>query len=85
MADELWIRCPRLGGEVPFSYCLKEMGTLPCARTITCWQPYFPVQKYLGEKLTAQEWQQCFGGSPKGKMASLIELIDEAKKSVDGQ
>ena len=27
---DLVMRCPRLGGEVPFSYCEREAGDLPC-------------------------------------------------------
>lgn len=79
MADELLMRCPRLGGEVPISYCLKEGGSLPCARTIACWQPIFPVEGYLRAKLTESEWDACFNRQGKSKVVSLIELIEEAK------
>ena len=75
------IRCPKLGGEVSFAYCEEEGGGLPCARMIQCWSWRIPaVERYLRLKLTAEEWDRCFGQVPKEKMASLIELIDAARK-----
>jgi hypothetical protein len=52
----LELRCPKLGGEVTFAYCLVE-----------------------GE-LTQEQWDRCFGKTPKDKMVSLVELIEAAKK-----
>jgi hypothetical protein len=74
------MRCPRLGGEVTFSYCLVEGGDLPCPRIIICWQPYFPVEAYLRERLTQEQWDRLFNREPKHKLASLVELIEAAKK-----
>ena len=76
----LELRCPKLGGEVTFAYCLVEGGDLPCSRTIACWQRYFPVEAHLRAKLTQEQWDQCFGKAPKEKMVSLVELIEAAKK-----
>ncbi len=86
MYDHLELRCPRLGGEVTFAYCLREGGDLPCPRTITCWQPYFPVETYLRTRLTQHQWERCFNQRPKEKVVTLIELIEAAKKrtQVDG-
>ncbi len=78
--SDLEIRCPKLGGEVPFAYCLVEGGNLPCPRTIVCWQPYFPVEIYLREKLSQTQWDHCFRRKPKEKITTLMELIEEAKK-----
>jgi hypothetical protein len=78
--DHLEIRCPRLGGEVVFSYCKKEKGDLPCSRIIVCWHPHFPVEAYLRKRLSESEWDCCFNQPPKEKMSSLIELIEAAKK-----
>ena len=52
----LELRCPKLGGEVTFAYCLVEGGDLPCSRTIACWQQYFPVETHLRAKLTQEQW-----------------------------
>ncbi len=78
--EQLQMRCPRLGGEVTFDYCLKEGGDLPCPRTVRCWGPYMPVEAYLRQHLTREQWDRCFNREPGEKIASLIELIETAKK-----
>lgn len=78
--DHLEIRCPKLGGEVTFAYCEREAGDLPCPRIITCWQPYFPVEAYLRAKLTAEQWERFSQQKPKHKVATLVELIEAAKR-----
>jgi hypothetical protein len=80
MSDQLEIRCPRLGGEVSLVYCLKEGGDIPCPRTVLCWQLYFDVETHLRAKLTEEQWDRCFGKTPKEKIVSLVELIEAAKK-----
>jgi hypothetical protein len=79
MPEQMEIRCPKLGGQVAFAYCLKEAGTLPCSRIIHCWHPYFPVEKYLRNRLTPENWELCFNQNPKEKISTLIELIAAAK------
>ncbi len=83
MPNELYMRCPRLGGEVTFSYCEREGGDLPCLRIIMCWKPFFPVETYLRKKLTPEQWQECFDREPKDKVPSLVELIEAAKKRTE--
>ena len=78
--DRKLMRCPRLGGEVTFGYCRKEGGEIPCPRTIACWSPYFPVEEFLRQILTSEQWERSFVGEPKAKILSIIELIEEAKK-----
>jgi hypothetical protein len=78
--DHLEVRCPRLGGEVRFSYCRKEGGDVPCLRIITCWYSYFPVEQHLRAGMTADSWDSFVGQMPKDKITTLIELIEEAKK-----
>ena len=80
MYDHLELRCPRLGGEVAFSYCQIEGGDIPCPRIITCWQPYFPAETYLRARLTQTQWDRCFNRAPKEKVVSLVELIEAAQK-----
>jgi hypothetical protein len=80
MYDHLELRCPRLGGEVRFSYCRKEGGYLPCLRIITCWYPYFPVEQYLRASMTTDTWDSFVGQMPKDKITTLMELIEEAKR-----
>lgn len=76
----LEIRCPRLGGEVTFGYCMQERGDLPCPRVITCWQTYFPVETYLKKKLTLEEWNRCFNQPPGDKIANIFGIADALKK-----
>lgn len=76
----LEIRCPRLGGEVTFGYCMQERGNLPCPRVITCWQTYFPVETYLKKKLTPEEWDRCFNQPPGDKIATIFDIADALKK-----
>ena len=80
--DHLKLRCPRLGGEVTFSYCRKEGGDLPCLRSITCWYPFFPVEQHLRESMAADVWDNFVCQAPKDKITTLIELIDAAKSRV---
>lgn len=81
MFRELLIRCPKLGGEVTFAYCEKEGGQLPCSRMLHCWSWRIPaVERYLRLKLTEEQWERCFGQTPKEKVACLIELMDAARK-----
>ena len=79
MYEQLEIRCPKLGNQVTFAYCLREGGDIPCPRTIQCWHSYFPVEDYLRKKLTPAEWERCFNQTPKEKISTLIELIEAAK------
>jgi hypothetical protein len=77
--DHLEIRCPRLGHELHFSYCRTEAGDLPCLRTVKCWQPFFSVEAYLREILTAAQWERFTSQVPSDKMATLVDLIEQAK------
>ncbi len=81
MLEELEIRCFKLGGQIPFAYCLKEGGDLPCTRTIRCWEQYFPVKAYLRKRLTSFDWERWFQKQPKEKILILMELIETAKKA----
>lgn len=79
MPEQMEIRCPKLGGQVTVAYCLKEAGALPCSRIIHCWQSYFPVEEYLRNRLTPEDWKRCFNQKPKEKISTLVELIEAAK------
>jgi len=81
--EELWMRCPRLGGEAPFTYCLQEAGELPCHRIVVCWQPFFPVESCLRKMLSSEKWEEFTVRKPKEKIVSLLELIEEAKRKAE--
>lgn len=77
---DLLMRCPRLGGEVPFSYCEQEAGELPCRQIVRCWEAGFPVEAYLRETLTKEAWKRFCGQVPKDRMTTLIDLVEAAKR-----
>lgn len=70
------IRCPRLGGEVDFPYCAKEGGGLPCRHIVRCWQAAFPVEDYLKDLLSAEDWERFCCEAPKERLASLVEILE---------
>ncbi|MDD5723940.1 MAG: hypothetical protein PHY29_09435 [Syntrophales bacterium] len=78
--DRLVLRCPRLGGEVTFAYCRREQGTLPCQRTLRCWEGLIPVEGHLKAYLSDDEWECCFNTPPKDKMTTILEIADAVKK-----
>jgi len=82
--DSLAIRCPRLGHEVAFAYCRRESGRLPCSRTLECWTPFFPVEAFLRQTLSPQEWEAFRNVAPRDKVATLLDLIEAAKKRQEG-
>tara|TARA_B100001971_G_C18222794_1_gene558324 strand:- start:138 stop:416 length:279 start_codon:yes stop_codon:yes gene_type:complete len=79
------IRCPRLGHQIPFSYCRRENQGLPCFKTADCWHSHFPVVEYLRKELTPEQWKTVFMNRPKQKMLSLLDLIEQAKASKKGK
>ena len=74
------MRCPRLGGEVRFSYCLREGGDLPCRLVVRCWEAGFPVEERLRSALTPEAWERFCGQVPKDRMTSLLEIAEAAAK-----
>ena len=78
--DHKITRCPKLGDEMAFSYCLQESGELPCPRIIACWEAAFDVPAVLQACLTPERWDRFNRAQPKDKVTSLIELIEKAKR-----
>ena len=77
-------RCPRLGGPVSFNYCIKcDDAHQPCFKIIDCWWETFDVVRYLKDHLPEEQFNQLNTAKPRPKIASLVELIDKAKKSAD--
>jgi hypothetical protein len=79
--DDYRIRCPRLGHQIAFSYCRSENRGLPCFKTLDCWFEHFLVEEYLRKEMDPAEWDKAFEKRPKPKMVSLVELIEQAKKT----
>jgi hypothetical protein len=74
------MRCPRLGHEITFSYCLRESGAFPCSRIVSCWSVVFDVESFLHANMAASVWASFNNAKPKDKVTSLIEIIEAAKK-----
>lgn len=82
---DLVMRCPRLGGEVTFSYCEREAGDLPCRQTIRCWESGFPVETYLRDTLAPDLWDRFCGQVPRERMTTLLDIVDAAKRRQKGK
>jgi len=78
--EDFTIRCPRLGHQIFFSYCVVENYGEPCFKIIDCWYRHFDVETYLKEHLSPEQWDKLVNRPPKPKVLSLLELIEQAKK-----
>jgi len=84
--DHLEQRCPRLGGPVTFHYCRLHGGEqLPCWKIFDCWWEIFDIVAYLKQNLSDEAFEKLGDSKPKPKVASLVELISEAKRRTEGR
>ena len=77
--EDKLIRCPKLGDEMTFAYCLRESGEFPCQQIVRCWSLSFDVEAFLKEKLTPEKYECFVNTQQKNKVTNLIELIEAAK------
>ena len=78
--DALIIRCPQLGGEIPFQYCRTVNENLPCRKILICWEFRIEISKFLCDHYPADQIQ-CFLAPPsKSKLDTILELVEKAKK-----
>lgn len=82
-SEDYTIRCPKLGHQIAFSYCRFEQTTLPCSKILDCWFEHFDVESYINEILTPEAIAKLVHTTRKPKVLSLVELIEQAKKSAD--
>jgi len=80
--DKEVLRCPRLGGEVPFSYCRTLQDRTPCDRIIICWELVFDIGSYLQDHYSPAEIQKFLHPTPKDKMTTLLDIIEQAKRNL---
>jgi len=73
-------RCPMLGHEIAFSYCRTTDSDVPCRRILDCWWEQFDVEAFFRLHYGQQELQKLLSPQP-GKLTSLIDLIEKAKKA----
>jgi hypothetical protein len=74
-------RCPRLGDVINFSYCRSggEEGR-PCFKVFDCWWESFDVVGYFRHALSAEDFGQLSSSPAPNKIASLVDLIDQARR-----
>jgi len=78
--DALIIRCPQLGGEIPFRYCRTINEELPCRRIVVCWEFRIEISKFLSEHYSIDQIQRALAPPSKTRIEALIDLIEKAKK-----
>ena len=84
--DDLERRCPRLGGEVRFEYCRTSgPSNEPCFKAIDCWWERFDVVSYFQNHLDQETFTHLTNPSPPNKVASLLELIEQAKARIGSE
>lgn len=72
-------RCPRLGHEVPLSYCRQPASENPCRKIRDCWFETIDIDLYLQQHCTAEQLHSLTL-PPVDKMSSLLELIQQAQE-----
>ena len=77
--DNLIIRCPQLGGEVPFKYCRTMNEDLPCRRMMACWEFRVEISKFLSKHYSIDQIQRALSQPTKSRVETIIELIEKAK------
>jgi hypothetical protein len=80
--DALITFCPQLG-EVPFRYCRTVNEDLPCRRILVCWEFRFEIAKFLNEYYAFEEIQRALAPSVKSRVETILELIENARKSTE--
>lgn len=78
--DNEKIYCRMLGHHLTFEYCRKTAQGSPCRKIFDCWYTKFDIQKFMAEHYTEDEIKNILAPS-KPKMTSLIEMIQQARKS----
>ncbi|AOY58317.1 hypothetical protein [Desulfococcus multivorans] len=79
-------RCPRLGGQIPFRYCLRAEGRESvCRHIIDCWWESFDVTTFLKTHLSEQAFKDLTGNGSVNKVSSLVEHIQKARERLSGK
>jgi hypothetical protein len=73
-------RCPRLGGPVGFSYCLRCEAEQPCLKVVDCWWETFDIVHYLRDHFSEDQFARLMNARPKPKLSSLVEVIAQAQQ-----
>lgn len=83
--DNLERRCPRLGGPVRFAYCRTASDGEACLKILDCWWERFDVAAVMQAALPAEAFQRLVEHrQPPNKVASLVDLIRQARQRTEG-
>ena len=81
LPENLSRRCPRLGSDVAFEYCLKHAADKgPCFKICDCWWERFDVVGYLNQTLGSDAVEKLKRTKPPSKVTSLVDLIQQAQE-----
>ena len=80
--DDREIRCPRLGGQVTFSYCRREASGKPCFKALDCWYEFFDAEAFFRRELGDEMFEKIFLAPPKPRLVTLVDLIEQATKTL---
>jgi len=84
--EELEIRCPRLGGTVPFRYCMAPAEPTVCFKILDCWWEVFDVASYLKAHLPEEDFCRLLEERNRpNRMESILELVEKFKSKESGQ
>lgn len=77
-------RCPRLGSDISFNYCLisgEDDG--PCFKILDCWWEYFDVADYLRRNMPEAAFAELIrtAEQPKNKIGSIIDIIQKVQET----
>lgn len=77
-------RCPRLGGDVAFGYCMGcGENKAPCFKVLDCWWERFDVVAHMRSCLPTEAFEALrYKRTPPDKVASLFDLIQRARERV---
>lgn len=76
-------RCPMLGHSLSFSYCRTQDSEQPCRKIFDCWWEEFDIVAFV-ETNFGKDAISRITAPPRGKVLSLLELIERARKSGGG-
>ena len=80
-SDDVQVRCPRLGHQVHFGYCMVENMDRPCFKALDCWHHRFDVVGYFKQTLSGEDFAAAFAQQGRPKMQTLVDLIQQAQKN----
>ena len=71
--------CRKLGHHLTFHYCRTTDGAALCPKILDCWFELFDIRAYLEQHYSKAEIDVLLE-PPKPKVATLLELIEKAKR-----